>query len=605
MTTAVRTFLLLALTASSLAVTGSGNRLHATTQADVAAQRLLGQAQMLYEAADPEGAIREATVLVDQFPASELVDDALLLIANSHVSLGNHDAARGTADRIVNAHPRTASAAAATVIVARYDIDASRSTDDLRSVRETLSRLPILFDAATFPRLEARAAAMVLSGNISLRLLETEMAEGEFAAAMEPGVSGAWLARAYAGLGTALLRSGEWEAAGALLQLGAAEVPTARTLLSLIHRHRLGATETAWRQSRTLVSAGGRLDEPIGVGASNDGELLVVDEGVPFGALLGADGAVVARQNPLAGATKPWFGPASVAYVVMRRSILAPFTRQRQTFMTRQGGRTEEVDKIVAATHGPLGSILVAHDDGDKLSRFDARGAYMSMPLGSQRFKIVDIEVDNQGRFLLLDRRNKAVIALDGDGGIETLVTASDWRRPEAMAIDALDNFYVLDRGDKRIHVYSSEGARLARLGPALPGGHRLDDPRDLAVDGSGRIYIADRGSSVRQLRTAGGGSVPEWVLVLNEASILLRAGEWEQVVRLVRPLQVPERPGVGASMSSYWLGLALSELGPDYAALARGAFEHAAADRDGRLLHDDGPIVWPLARARARRLQQ
>ncbi len=110
---------------------------------------------------------------------------------------------------------------------------------------------------------------------------------------------------------------------------------------------------------------------------------------------------------------------------------------------------------------------------------------------------------------------------------------------------------------------------------------------------------------AVRQLRTAGGGSVPAWVLALNEASILLRAGQWEQVVRLVRPLQVPERPGVGASMSSYWLGLALSELGPDYTALARDAFERAAADRDGRLLHDDGPIVWPLARARARRLQQ
>ena len=494
---AVRTFLLLALTVSPLAATVSANRVHAPTQADVAAQRLFGRAQMLYEAGDPEGAIREATVLVDQFSASELVDDALLLIANSHVSLGNQDAARGTADRIVNAHPRTANAAAATVIVARYDIDASRSTDDLRRVRETLSRLPILFDAATFPRLEARAAAMVLSGDISFRLLETEMGEGEFAAAMEPGVSGAWLARAYAGLGTALLRSGEWEAAGALLQLSATEVLASRTLLSLIHRHRLGATEAAWRQSRTLASADGRLDEPIGVGASSDGELLIVDEGVPFGARLRSDGAVTARQRPLVGATKPWFGPASVAYVVVRRAILSPFTHQRQTFTTREGNRPEEVDQIVAAAHGPLGSILVAYDDGDKLSRFDVNGAYMSTPLGSQRFKIVDIDVDNQGRFLLLDRRNKSVLALDGSGGVETLVTVSEWRRPAALAVDELDNFYVLDRDDKRIDVFSSEGARLARLGPGLPGGRRLDDPRDLAVDGSGRIYVADRGSSV------------------------------------------------------------------------------------------------------------
>ena len=110
---------------------------------------------------------------------------------------------------------------------------------------------------------------------------------------------------------------------------------------------------------------------------------------------------------------------------------------------------------------------------------------------------------------------------------------------------------------------------------------------------------------AVRQLRSAEDSSVPEWVLSLNEAAILLRAGEWEQVVRLLRPLQVPERGGVGASMASYWLGLALSELGPDYAGLARDSFELAATNRDGRLLHDDGPLVWPLARARARRLQR
>ncbi len=57
--------------------------------------------------------------------------------------------------------------------------------------------------------------------------------------------------------------------------------------------------------------------------------------------------------------------------------------------------------------------------------------------------------------------------------------------------------------------------------------------------------------------------------------------------------------------MANYWLGLALSELGPDYIALARDSFESAAADRNGRLLHDDGALVWPLARARSSRLQR
>ncbi len=496
MSAAVRTLVALALMASTAPATTALEGSHAAGQADVAVQRLLDRAQQLADG-DPESAIREATVLVEQFPASDLVDEALLLIADSHAALDNHAAARESAERIINSHPRTASAAAATVIVARYDIDASRSMDQLRTVREALSRLPVLFDAVTFPRLEARAAAMVLSGDISLRLLEIDVAEGEFAAAMEPGVSGVWLARAHAGLGRALLRSGEWEAAATLLQRSAAEIPSARSLLSLIHRHRLGPTAAAWRRSRTLVSAGGRLDEPIGIAASEQGDLLVIDEGGPFGARLRADGSVASRQNPLAGAMRPWFGPAGIAYVVLRRSILAPFIRDRQTFTTRENGRSQEIDNIVAAAHGPLGGLLVAHDDGDKLSRFDPSGAYVSMPLGSRRFKIVDIDVDSQGRFLLLDRRNKSVLALDPADNVSTLVSASEWGRPEALALDALGNVYTLDRDSKRIDVYSSAGTRLARFGPGLPGGTELDDPRDLAVDGSGNVYVADRGNSV------------------------------------------------------------------------------------------------------------
>ena len=53
------------------------------------------------------------------------------------------------------------------------------------------------------------------------------------------------------------------------------------------------------------------------------------------------------------------------------------------------------------------------------------------------------------------------------------------------------------------------------------------------------------------------------------------------------------------AGAASYWFGLALAELGDEYADIAREAFAAAAADRTARLFHDDGPLVWPLARAR------
>lgn len=462
----------------------------------MAARRLLDRARRLLQADDAAGAIREATVLLQQFPASGLAVEAQLLVANGHVALGDDAAARQAAEDLLSAYPRAVGAAAASIIVARFDIDAATSLGDFRAVRERLSRLPVLFDAVTYPRLEARAAAMVLSGEISLRLRENDAAEGEFAAALEPGISSALRARAHVGLGTALLRGGEWEAAAMLLQSSATEVPEARTALSLIHRHRLKGIAAAWESSRTLASAGRRLDNPVGIAASNSGELVVVDEGERFAARLRADGSVAARRNPLRDAARPWFGADGTAFVTMKQSILAPFTQVRQTFTTRQGGQPKAVQNIVAAAHGPLGGVVIAHDNGDRVSRFDAEGVFVGLPLGDRRMEIVDVVVDVWGRFLLLDKRGKSVVAVDAEGQVETVVTVSGWRRPEALAVDALGNFYVLDRDAKLIDVYSNQGTHLTRLGPTVAGGGSLDDPRDIAVDGSGRIYIADRGRS-------------------------------------------------------------------------------------------------------------
>ena len=47
------------------------------------------------------------------------------------------------------------------------------------------------------------------------------------------------------------------------------------------------------------------------------------------------------------------------------------------------------------------------------------------------------------------------------------------------------------------IDVFDPEGVGRWSLGPFLPGGVELRDPRDIAVDGQGRVYVADRGLSV------------------------------------------------------------------------------------------------------------
>ena len=102
--------------------------------------------------------------------------------------------------------------------------------------------------------------------------------------------------------------------------------------------------------------------------------------------------------------------------------------------------------------------------------------------------------------------------------------------------------------------------------------------------------------------------AAPSWVLNLNQAAVLMHAGAWEETVRTLRGIEdAPSGAGLGQATVEYWLGIALTALGPSYHDSAIQAFQRAAADPDARLYHNDGPWVGPRANARLaqeRRLQ-
>ena len=59
--------------------------------------------------------------------------------------------------------------------------------------------------------------------------------------------------------------------------------------------------------------------------------------------------------------------------------------------------------------------------------------------------------------------------------------------QPVALTIDPLDHIYVLDRGERKVFMYSPDGALITSVGPSLGAGIELRDPRDIGVDGSSR----------------------------------------------------------------------------------------------------------------------
>ena len=79
-----------------------------------------------------------------------------------------------------------------------------------------------------------------------------------------------------------------------------------------------------------------------------------------------------------------------------------------------------------------------------------------------------------------------------------------------------------------------------------------------------------------------------------------MQAGAWGQAVDTLRQVSdAPTGPGLGAAAVDYWYGVAASALGPGYYDIVRDAFSRTASVPGATLLHNDGPLVAPRARAR------
>ncbi|MEM6793803.1 MAG: tetratricopeptide repeat protein [Acidobacteriota bacterium] len=483
-----------------IALCVAGTAASASAQ-DAAAARLFNEAERLADSGDIRAALGEYQLLDRQFPNDRLASAALLASARIQRALGEERGARDAIDKLLTEHPRTLEAASAFVLQGDLAFDRARGREELSQALTSYRRVPLLFSVEGYPNLPARARALVRHGEISLLLGDRESALADFVAVAEdePASPDAWRGRRL--LGRTLLESGQTAAALETLQrlIDHAEAPdaekdAARRLNSLAHRLILRPSngESPWQNAERYAPANLKIEKAQGIAASEDGQLLVLDAGDDrlIKILTAGD---TWQSQVVKDAVRPGWGGGrgSVAFVVTEEKLRLPFDGQSVGFLEPKSGREKPLDDLRAAVRGPLGDWFLIAKGWKGLLAYQTprRGEEL---LGTLRSELVDLEYDAAGRVYALDRREKRVLRLAVDRRSHEVVVQGDWRRPEALALDSLGNIYVLDRGERRVSVFGPSGRRIAALGPTLPGGLELKRPRDLSVDGSGRLWIAD-----------------------------------------------------------------------------------------------------------------
>jgi uncharacterized protein (TIGR03437 family) len=285
-----------------------------------------------------------------------------------------------------------------------------------------------------------------------------------------------------------------------------------------------------------VLANGAPLDIPLGVALDPAGNLYIADDN--FLQILEVSGGVLTAiagngQFGIAGVGGPaitadLLGPSGIALDSAGDIYFSDDTDVSGTVGGPPLSFNPLQDRIMKISNGTLTQVA---GNGSRGAEGDGGPAISAQLLGPQ-----GLAMDSAGNLYIADTGNQKIRKITAETGIITTVAgtgakgffgdngqaiSAELKGPMDVAVDSSGNIYIADSGNFSIRKVSSNGiittiAGTGKFGFSGDGGPatnaQLYFPNGVAVDASGRVYIAD-GPHVRVLTPAG---VPAIAAVTN-----------------------------------------------------------------------------------------
>ncbi len=202
------------------------------------------------------------------------------------------------------------------------------------------------------------------------------------------------------------------------------------------------------------------------------------------------------------------------------------------------GQKDGQFTMIRSVQVGSSGTVYVL--DGGRVQKFTPYGKFIGIferrtPDANTIGSPCDLVTDDKGNVLILavDYRAESdqthpvrIEKYSRDGEFisqwEADVGSGDGQlqRPEAIAVDAKSNIYIVDGGNQRVQKFDSFGKFLTKWGAQGESDGLFSFPRSIAINESGDVYVVDK--RALQKFTAEGAFLARWKLKPGTARIAL-----------------------------------------------------------------------------------
>ncbi len=433
-------------------------------------------------------ALEDFQAVVNLYPTSSVVDNAILEIARYHLDVsGAMDQAIATADGIVNsqAYSQGDAAPEAYVILGRAALARGRSDADIQDAISSFQRGLRLYPDAP---VVSQTLFYIAEGHRLARRSRVALAAYRRVVTEHPGDPWAIRARLGAGQMVALMDDPvtameEFQR----LRDKFPERPEATEALArttVLYRLFVRPREALYTV-RPSADPGGRTSRDVlALAALPDGNVVVAtDRRV-------SSLRPTLTRLPLVERPRGLGVDQDGAVVVIERGALRRTAGQPLQFVVpeREEARAlREVDAVVATS---TGDWLVADREAKTIQRFSRTGVYLG-PYAEVRAE--RLAVDPLDRIAVLDN-DERIYVYDAGERIAQISTnvANTYRidNPVDLAFDVFGHLYVLDR--EGVYIFGRDRRLLARFPASENVRGAFDRATALAIDSFGRLYVAD-----------------------------------------------------------------------------------------------------------------